>query len=101
MNNKHIIITAIFLLIGSFNLLTLAFVYYQLEGEVVNYRYSDEEEFGSVQEGIDFIDKMPIQFNITNEYFSNFDNLEEFLSFLLPDLFVSCLYFPIVSPPNS
>lgn len=77
MNNKHVIITAIFLLIGSFNLLTLAFVYYKLEGEVVNYRYSDEEEFGSVQEGIDFIDKMPIQFNITNEYFSNFDNLEE------------------------
>ena len=77
MKNKHAIITAIFLLFGSFNLLALALVYYKLEGEVVNYRYSDVKEFDDIQEGIDFIKKMPIQFNITNEYFSNFDNLEE------------------------
>ena len=77
MKNKHAIIIAIVLLIGSFNLLALAMVYYQLEDNVVNYRYSDVEEFDDVQEGIDFINKMPIQFNITNEYFSNFDDLEE------------------------
>ena len=77
MNNKHTIITAIFLLFGSFNLLMLAYVYYQLESDVINYRYSDENEFYSIQEGIDFISKMPIQFNITNQYFSNFDNLDE------------------------
>ena len=77
MKNNHTFITAIFLLIGSFNLLALAVVYYQLEDKVVNYRYSDVEEYDSIQEGIDFLNKMPIQFNITNEYFSNFDNLSE------------------------
>ncbi len=77
MNNKQAIITAIFLLIGSFNLLTLGVIYYQLEGEVVNYRYSDEDEYDDIKEGIDFIQKLPIQINIENKYFSKFDYLEE------------------------
>ena len=75
MKNKHAIITAIFLLFGSLNLLALAFVYYKLEDDVINYRYSDVEEYGSIQEGLDFLKKLPIQFNITNEFFSDFDNL--------------------------
>lgn len=75
--NKLAIITAIFLLFGSFNLLAIAVVYYQLEDKVVNYRYSDTSEYDSIKEGLNFLEKLPIQFNITNEYFSNFDNLEE------------------------
>jgi len=68
---------AIFLLVMSFNLLVLSAFYANLEKEVVNYRYSDVAEYDSIKEGISFIDSFPIQFNITNEYFSNFDNLSQ------------------------
>lgn len=77
MSKKHSIITAIFLLFGSFNLLALGIIYYQVEDEAVNFRYSDQVEYDTIREGIQLIEKLPIQFNITNEYFSSFDNLEE------------------------
>ena len=75
--NRIAIIVAIFLLVCSFNLLALAMVYYKVEDNVINFRYSDDSEYSNIQEGIDFISKLPIQFNITNKFFSNFDNLDD------------------------
>ena len=74
---KKLKFIAIFLLVISFNLLVLSAIYSNLEKEVVNYRYSDVAEYDDVKEAINFINSFPIQFNITNEYFSNFDNLEQ------------------------
>lgn len=77
MNNKRKAkLISIFLLICSFNLLTLALIYYKIEDNIVNYRYSDDSEYITIQKGIDFVSKLPIQINITNKYFSNFDNLD-------------------------
>ena len=74
--NRIAIIVAILLLVCSFNLLALAVVYYKVEDNAINFRYSDDSEYSNIQEGIDFISKLPIQFNITNKFFSNFDNLD-------------------------
>ncbi|MBR1937132.1 MAG: hypothetical protein IJ842_05500 [Bacilli bacterium] len=75
--NKKPILISILLLLGSFNLLSLASIYYKMEQKIVDYRYSDKNEYLNVEEGIDFINKLPIQFNITNKFFSNFDNLDQ------------------------
>lgn len=75
--NRIAIIIAIILLVCSFNLLALAVVYYKVEDNAINFRYSDDSEYANIQEGIDFIKKLPIQFNITNKFFSSFDNLDD------------------------
>ena len=77
MSNKHMTYLAIFLLIISGILLSLSVVYYDFMDKAVSYRYSDDEEYSNIKLGLDFIEKLPIQFNITNQYFSGFDNLSE------------------------
>lgn len=76
-SNKLPIIIAGILLFMSFNCLAIAIVFYQLEDKVTNFRYSDVNEYNIVHEGTELINKLPIQFNIINQYFGSFDNLEE------------------------
>lgn len=63
------IISAIFLVI--------AVVYCDLSKQVVNYKYVDADEYEDVRIGLDFLDKIPIHFNIINKYFSNMNNLHQ------------------------
>lgn len=63
------------LLIGSFNLLALGTICYALEDKVETFKYSDLSEYLDINQGLSLINTLPIQFNIVNEYFSNFDNL--------------------------
>ena len=51
MKNKHAIITAIFLLFGSLNLLALAFVYYKLEDDVINYHFHPTQKIKELENG--------------------------------------------------
>lgn len=73
-NKKHI---PIFLMILSFSLLFLAALYYDFSNQVKNYRYSDSEEYEIIKQGLDYLDRLPIHFNIINKYFSNMNNLKQ------------------------
>ena len=77
MSRKGYANISIVLMFVSAIMITLAFIYYRLEDEVINYRYSDIREYSDINEGIKFIEKMPIQFNIINKYFSNMNNLSQ------------------------
>lgn len=77
MKEKRIYILSIFLMIISGIMLLLAFVYYDLSDKVKNYSYSNLEEYENVRDGIAFINKLPIHFNIVNKYFSDFNNLDQ------------------------
>lgn len=77
MSRKGYVNISILLMFISTIMITLAFIYYKLEAEVVNYRYSDISEYRDINEGIEFIEKLPIQFNIINKYFSNMNNLSQ------------------------
>lgn len=63
------IISAVFLII--------AVIYCDLSKQVVNYKYVDTEEYEDVRMGLDFLDKIPIHFNVINKYFSNMNNLQQ------------------------
>ncbi len=77
MENKKSIIASSILLVLSGIFLSLAAIYYDFVDKVEQYPYSDREEYENVGEGIAFLNKLPIQFNITNHYFSGFDNLDD------------------------
>lgn len=76
-NSKQYIKISIILLLLSLNFLALATVYYVFEGKIENYKYSDTSEYDNINEGLKIIDALPIQFNIANKYFSDFDNLPD------------------------
>lgn len=69
-------IVIIFLLVASFNSFALGTIYYVFDDHIEEFRYSDNDEYSSISEGLKIINKLPIQFSITNQYFSGFDNLE-------------------------
>lgn len=77
MDNKKAIIASSVLLVLSGVFLSLAVIYYDFIDKVEKYQYSDSTEYNNVKEALDFVNKLPIQFNITNNYFSGFDNLDE------------------------
>lgn len=77
MNSKRYINLSVLLMFVSAMMIFLAMIYYSLEEKVINYRYSDVEEYNDINEGIKFIEKLPIQFNILNKYFSNINNLSQ------------------------
>lgn len=77
MSRKGYVNLSIVLMLVSAIMITLAFIYYRLEDEVINYRYSDIREYSDINEGIKFIEKLPIQFNIINKHFSNMNNLSQ------------------------
>lgn len=68
---------ALILLFISFNLLSLATIFYAFETDIEDYKYSDTDEYNNINNGLKIINSLPIQFNISNKYFSNFDNLPE------------------------
>ena len=68
---------ALILLFVSFNLLSLATIFYSFENNIEDYKYSDTDEYNTINEGLNIINTLPIQVNISNKYFSNFDNLPE------------------------
>ena len=69
-------IAIIFLLVASFNSFALGTIYYIFDDHIEEFRYSDNDEYSCINEGLKIINKLPIQFSITNQYFSGFDNLE-------------------------
>ena len=69
MSRKGYINLSIILMFASAIMISLAFVYYALEDRAISYRYSDIKEYTDINNGIKFIEKMPIQFNIINKYF--------------------------------
>ena len=64
------------LLILSGILLCLAITYCDILSKTENYSFSTREEYDNVTDGLAFLKKLPIQFNIVNKYFSSFSNLE-------------------------
>lgn len=76
-NIKYYTLIALILLFISFNLLSLATIFYAFETDIEDYKYSDTEEYDNINDGLKIINSLPIQFNISNKYFSNFDNLPE------------------------
>lgn len=76
-NIKFYTLIALILLFISFNLLSLATIFYTFEKDIENYKYSDKDEYSNISNGLNLINSLPIQFNISNKYFSNFDNLPE------------------------
>ncbi len=77
MSRKGYVNLSIICLFISAIMISLAFVYYALEDKAISYRYSDLEEYSDINEGIKFIERLPIQFNIINKYFSNMNNLDQ------------------------
>lgn len=73
---KHFILS-ISLMVVSGILLFTAILYYDFSGKIKNYRYSDREEYENITEGLDYLAKLPIHFNIINQYFSDINNLSD------------------------
>ena len=73
--NKIANIAITLLLIASFNFLALGTICYSLEDNIEKFKYSDGLEYSNINAGLSIINALPIQFNISNEYFSGFDNL--------------------------
>ena len=69
-------VVIIILLFLSFNFLALGTLYYVFDDHIEEFRYSDIDEYTSINEGLSIIKSLPIQFNITNQYFSGFQNLK-------------------------
>lgn len=72
-----VIFVSIFLMFLSVVSLFGAIVYYDLSEQVKTYSYSDKNEYETITEGLDFLNKLPIQFNIINKYFSDFNHLNQ------------------------
>ena len=52
-------------------------VYYSINSNIKNYKYTDNYEYSNVDDGLKFIRKLPIYFNITNQAFRSFDSLKQ------------------------
>ena len=76
-NTKFWVCFSIVLMAISGVLLFGAVLYYDFSDKVVNYNYSDMEEYTDITQGLKFLSKLPIHFNIVNKYFSDFDNLAQ------------------------
>lgn len=76
---KNVLEDKITLLFISFAIvLALAFlIYHNLNTNIQNYKYTDKEEFETVEKGLNFIKKLPIHFNILNQSFHNMDVLKQ------------------------
>lgn len=77
MKEKKLILLSMILMVVSGIMLLGALVYYDFSDQIKKYKYSDLEEYESVKEGLNFIEKLPIHFNIINKYFSNLNNLNQ------------------------
>ena len=77
MNSKRSITICIILLILSTYLLIVTNAYDELKSRVINYKYVDNEEYTDTNEGVDYINSLPIHFNIINKYFSDINNLSQ------------------------
>ncbi len=59
-------------------ILAIAFlVYYSINSNIQNYKYSDKEEYEDVENGLHFIKKLPIHFNILNSSFHDMNSLKQ------------------------
>ena len=72
--NKYYM-SSIVLMITSFIMLFLGFSYYKLEGNVSKTVYSDKNEYNDINIGLNYINTLPMNINIINEYFSDLNNL--------------------------
>ncbi len=52
-------------------------VYYSINSNIKNYKYTDNYEYSNVDDGLKFIRKLPIYFNISNQAFRSFDSLKQ------------------------
>ena len=77
MREEKSTILTIFLMSLSAVLLILAVFYYDLSDKVKTYRYSDKIEYDNITKGLNYLETLPIHFNIINKYFSNINNLSE------------------------
>lgn len=75
MKEKKLLTISIILMLISFSLLICAVCYYDFMDQVKDYKYSNLEEYQNVSEGLSFIEKLPIHFNIINKYFSDLNHL--------------------------
>lgn len=78
MKNKYLgfFISSLLMFMSGIFLLS-ALIYYDLSDYVEDYNYSDYDEYVNVREGLDFLSKLPIQFNIINKFFSDFNHLDQ------------------------
>lgn len=74
--NRNLIISIILMAISAC-LLFLAILYYDFTNKIKEYKYTDKVEYQNIKEGLSFLDKLPIHFNIINKYFSNMNNLSQ------------------------
>ena len=72
--NKYYM-SSIVLMITSFIMLFLGFSYYKLEGNVSKIVYSDKNEYNDINKGLNYINTLPMNINIINEYFYDLNNL--------------------------
>ncbi len=77
MKEKKMFILSIVLMAISGILLFTALLYYDLSDKIKEYKYSDLEEYENIKQGLDYIDHLPIHFNIINKYFSDLNNLKQ------------------------
>ena len=75
MEEKKYFLLSIGLMLVSGILLCLVVIYYDVTAKIKDYKYSNKEEYQNITEGLAFLEKMPIHFNIINKYFSDFNNL--------------------------
>lgn len=65
-----------FLLILAGIFLCLAVTYCNILAKAEKHSFSTSEEYDTVTNGLSFLNKMPIQFNVINKYFSGFSNVD-------------------------
>ena len=65
--NKYYM-SSIVLMITSFIMLFLGFSYYKLEGNVSKIVYSDKNEYNDINKGLNYINTLPMNINIINEF---------------------------------
>lgn len=75
LNYKKCRIISLVLMIFSGIILCSVIIYCDILSKVENYNYSTKEEYENVKAGLELLDKLPLQFNIVNKYFSSFSNL--------------------------
>ncbi len=76
---KNIIKDKLVIILISFTIiLAIDFlIYYTINSNIRNYKYTDKEEYESVEKGIRFIEKLPTYFNIINQSFHNINSLKQ------------------------
>ena len=91
--NKYYM-SSIVLMITSFIMLFLGFSYYKLEGNVSKIVYSDKNEYNDINKGLNYINTLPMNINIINEYFSDLNNLSNSNKeqILFSYIFLFCFY---------